>query len=334
MDRRFLMTKLTGFIAVLCALVLSVPVQATDQQPTEITVGYFQNWPTPGQFAQLKTTFDYALGLKVKWVAYKNGNEMNAAMASGEAQIAYSQGLVPFIIGVTRGLDLNMIGIAVSYAENDNCLVRSDAGITLSTATQLEGQKIAVRVGSLSHYKLLKLLAHIGVDQSRVEIVAITDGVAAATALERGDVVMACASGGALRSMAGLGKPLMSGAELEALGVKLFDIITVPTAFMNEYPDIVQAFMDVVEASNKQWHKNPDPMRAAIARSAGMDLEVSNRTLDNFSFPLAEQQKSATWMGGQISTYSKQLADFFVAQGQLDKSLESYAPYITTRFLR
>ena len=117
--------------------------------------------------------------------------------------------------------------------------------------------------------------------------------------------------------MSGLGQPLMSGAEQADIGLKVFDVVAVPTEFMNQHPETVQAFMDVIEATNQQWRKNPDPMRAAIARAANMAAEGSNQTLSGFSFPSAAEQKTEAWMGAQVANYSKEVADFFVTHGRL-----------------
>ena len=64
--------------------------------PDEVTVAYFLEWPTPNQVAQLEQTYDDALGVPVNWVSFDTGVAMSAAMASGDVDIAYSQGLVPF----------------------------------------------------------------------------------------------------------------------------------------------------------------------------------------------------------------------------------------------
>ena len=101
---------------------------AAGHRPSEISVGYTPQWPTPAQFAQIKKTFDYALGMKVNWVAYASGEAMNAALADGRLQIGYSQGHVPFIVGVSQGLELTMVGVAVNYPNNDNCIVRDGTG--------------------------------------------------------------------------------------------------------------------------------------------------------------------------------------------------------------
>jgi taurine transport system substrate-binding protein len=286
------LVKITAvFTAALCAILTSLSVNAAGLKPTEITIAYIQQWPAPNRFAQAKMIFDEALGLKVNWVALADGTEMTAAMASGDVQIAYAQGQLPFLVG-------------------------------------------AIQVGGITHYRLLKILDHLGLDPTEVKIVPMPDDAASAYALEQGYVAMACASGSALRSMYGSGKPLMTGAELEAIGLRLFDIVTVPTKFATEHPEIVQAFIDVTEASNKQWMKHPESMQAVIASAAGLNLEDSILVMQDLDFPLAEEQKSIAWMAGLVPTYIRDLAEFFVEQGQLEKSLDSYDRFITTRFLR
>ena len=115
----------------------------------------------------------------------------------------------------------------MTYAENDLCIVRDDAGITKENAKELEGKKVATPTGNVTHYKLLRTLDHLGVDASKVEIVQM-NGADAAVALIRGDVTMACAFGGPIDRMRTVGKPLMTGAEQEAVGINTFDIVSAP----------------------------------------------------------------------------------------------------------
>jgi taurine transport system substrate-binding protein len=325
---------LSIFTLMVCACFTGAAVSAAGPKPNEVTVAYLPQWPTPSHFSRVKMIFDEALGVKVNWVPFASGSEINAAIAAGEVQIAYSQQHLPFLVGVADGLDLSMVAIAVSYPENDNCIVHNDANINQANAVLLEGRKVATRIGSVSHYRLLKMLEHLGVDPANVEIVPMPDDAASAYALQQGYVAMACASGSALRSMSSAGEPLMTGAELEAIGLRLFDMVAVPTSFTHEHPEIVQAFVDVTEASNEQWMKNPDPMQAAIASAAGMDPESMQLVLQSLEFPPAEEQKSIAWMKGLVPAYTQDLAEFLVEQGQLDKALDSYNRHITTRFLR
>ena len=121
-SRKF--SRFTGALAFLFAAAQAPTASALD----EVTVAYFLEWPSPNLFAKAEGRFDDEMGVKVNWRAFGNGNEMTAAMVSGDVQIAYSQGLTPFVVGVTKGAPLKLVSAAVSYAENDNCIVHKDAG--------------------------------------------------------------------------------------------------------------------------------------------------------------------------------------------------------------
>ncbi|MEM7333936.1 MAG: ABC transporter substrate-binding protein [Chloroflexota bacterium] len=305
---------------------------SSEPELEEITVAYFLEWPTPNQVAQLEETYDEVLGVEVNWVSFDTGVAMSAAMASGDVQIAYSQGLVPFANAVSTGLPIQMVGVAVSYAENDNCVAATSAGITADNATELEGQKVAVPIGTVAHYKMLREMEHLGVDSSTFELVNLSPGDGAA-ALERGDVTMACGWGGGLRRMLENGNILMTGAEMEEIGIKVFDVISVTDEFAENHPDIITAFLQVTEDANNAYKSDPSAGEDVIAQAAGMDVEASNATLANFSFPTKSEQLSADWLGGTVQNFTKEVADFFVAQGELDSALDSYDGVINTSFL-
>src|SRR5687767_5347551 len=90
----------------------------------KVTVAYFLEWPTANQVAQMDKTYDKEMGVEVEWRAFGNGNEMTQAMVSGDVQIAYSVGFPTFLVGVSNGAPVKMVGVAVSYAENDLCMLR------------------------------------------------------------------------------------------------------------------------------------------------------------------------------------------------------------------
>lgn len=306
--------------------------EAAAETPDEITVAYFLEWPTPNQVAQLEESYDEVMGVKVNWISFDTGTAMSAAMASGDVQIAYSQGLVPFANAVTAGLPLQLVGIAVSYAENDNCVAATSAGITAENATDLEGQKVAVPIGTVAHYKMLREMEHLGVDIGKLELVdlAPADGAAA---LQRGDVAMACGWGGALGRMKEHGNILMTGAEMEEIGIKVFDVVSVTDEFAQKYPRLVTAFLQVTEDANAAYAAAPAANEQTIADAAGMVLAASNDVLATFRFPDKEAQLSKDWMGGTVQAFIKEVADFFVEQGELEESLDSYDGFIDTSFL-
>ena len=299
----------------------------------EITVAYFLEWPTANQVAQQEKTYDKELGVKVNWRAFGNGNEMSQAMASGDVQIAYSQGLVPYVVAVSNGLPLKLVGVAVSYAEADNCIVRNGTGISKTNAKALEGRKIGTPIGNVTHYKLLRMLDHLGVDANKVNMVQM-NGADAAVAFARGDIDMGCAFGGPMLRMKENGTELMTAAEQEAIGIRVFDVISVTEDFAKDHGDLLKKFMAVTDRANAAYAKDKAGALPTIAQAAGMDNDAAKKLLDMFSFPSNADQASAAWLGGAVQTFTKNVADFFVQQKQLDQSLASYDHVITDRYVK
>jgi len=182
----------------------------------EITVAYFMEWPTPSQYAQAEKIYDKALGVDVRWVSFDTGTAMSAAMASGDVQISFSQGVPPFVIAASAGQDLQIVDVAVSYAENDNCVVRSSLEIDKENVRELEGKQVSVPLGTAAHYGFLKQMEYFGVDVSSMRIVDM-DPPAGAAAFATGNLDMVCGWGGSLRRMKEHGNVLMTGAEKEQL---------------------------------------------------------------------------------------------------------------------
>ena len=301
----------------------------------ELNVAYFLEWPTANQVAQARKTYDDALGLTVNWIPFASGGDMAQAMESGDIDISYSQGLTPFANFVTGGSDLLLVGVAVSYADADNCVANPDLGITADNAAEtLAGQSIYTPLGNVTHFKLLKMLEHLGVDTSTVELIQSEGGPAAVAALDSGEVAMACAFGGAVNLMiANGGNLVMTGSEQEAIGIRVFDIISTTGTFAAEHPDVVTGFLQVTEDANVAYNDDREPFIDVIAEAAGMEREPTIALLDAFSFPEKGVQLSDAWLGGTVQQVMKDQMDFFVAQGEIDSALPSYDDFVDTGFL-
>ncbi|MEM6303850.1 MAG: ABC transporter substrate-binding protein [Pseudomonadota bacterium] len=297
----------------------------------EITVGYFLEWPMPFQFAKVNGAYDEALGMKVNWVSFETGTAMSAAMASGDVQISVSQGVPPFVVATSAGQDLQIVDVAVSYADNDNCVVASALEIDKDSAGELAGKKVAVPLGTAAHYGFLKQMDHFGVDLASLEVVdmAPPDGAAA---IAQGAIDMACGWGGSLRRMKEHGNILLTGAEKEELGILVFDVTSAPASFVAENGDIVSKFVSVTAEANAMWNsgENTDAMLEVIAKDAGMDVQATKETMATFSFPSVEEQLSGKWLGGASQEFMKGVADVFVNAGSIDGALDSYEGQVNT----
>jgi len=310
--------KLMGAVAGL-ALLAGMPARA------DITVGYFLEWPMPFEYAKVKGMYDEALGETVTWVSFDTGTAMSAAMASGDVQLSVSQGVPPFVVATSAGQDLQVLDVAVSYSDNDNCVVASGLEIDKTSASELAGKKVAVPLGTAAHYGFLKQMNHFGIDLGSLEIVdmAPPDGAAA---FAQGSVDMFCGWGGALRRAKEHGNVLLTGAEKEELGILVFDVTSAPASWVAENSDKAAKFLAVTAKANAMWKDpaNHAEMIPVIAKDAGMDEQATMETISTFVFPSVPEQLSTKWLGGGAQEFMKGVADVFVQAGSIDKAKESY----------
>ena len=318
----------TGFVA---GVVMAMTGQAAMADGHgEITVGYFLEWPMPFLAAKASGAYDEALGMKVNWVSFETGTAMSAAMASGDVQISVSQGVPPFVVATSGGQDLQIVDVAVSYSENDNCVVRSEFEIDKNSAGELAGKKVAVPLGTAAHYGFLRQMDHFGVDLASLQVVDMAPPEGAA-ALSQGAVDFACGWGGGLARMKEYGNVLLTGAEKQDLGILVFDVTSAPASFIAENGDTVAKFVKVTADANAEWAASQsEEMLAVIAKESGMDVEATRGSMATFEFPTIDEQLSGAWFGGNAAPFMKGVADVFVAAGSIDSALDSYEGTVNT----
>ena len=141
-------------------------VQAADS----VNVAFFLEWATPNQIAKVDKVYDEAMGVDVNWTDFSTGVAMTEAMLAGDIDIAYSQGLAPFVTAIQQGAPLKMVGIAVVYEAND-CFVKNDLGISSANASELEGKTVAVPLNTMADFSFRKQMAALDVDTSTMTIV-------------------------------------------------------------------------------------------------------------------------------------------------------------------
>ena len=297
----------------------------------EITVAYFLEWPMPFEYAKQMGIYEEELGITINWRAFDTGTAMSAAMASGDVHIAISQGVPPFVVAASAGQDLQVIDVAVSYSDNDNCVVHESLEIDASNVEDLEGRRVGVPIGTAAHYGFLRQMEHFGVDVESLEIVDMAPADSAA-ALAQGSLDMACGWGGALRRMLEHGNVLLTGAEKQELGIYVFDVTSAPASFVEENPELVADFLAITARMNEMWNsgEHTAEMLPVIARDAGMGEEATADTLAGFVFPSVEDQLSATWLGGGTQDFLLEVANFFVETGNIPSARDSYEGAVNT----
>jgi len=292
----------------------------------ELTVAYFLEWPMPALASKVDGTYEAELGMPIKWRSFETGTAMSAAMASGDVHISLSQGLPPFVVAASSGLPIEVVDVAVSYSDNDNCVIGDALGVDKSNTADLEGKRVAVPLGTAAHYGFLRQMDHFGVDISTLNVVDMPppDG---AIALAQGSVDFACGYGGGLTRMKESGKVLLTGAEKEELGILVFDVTSTTKEFAEENPEVLAKFLKVTAAANDRWNSGVGRagMLDAIAKESGMDMDAAAASISTMKFPSREEQLTGKWFGGGIQTFMKGVAEVFKESGSIDDTLDSYA---------
>ena len=290
------MKKIISFIlGSIVALNLSISV--ANSAANEVRVAFFLEWPTPNQEDKVKGTFEKALGVPVKWTNFTNGGAMTDAMLAGDIDISYSQGLVPFINAVKSKAPIKLVDVAMEYGMGGTTCVTSNAsGITKANATELEGKKVAVPLGTMAEYVFDESMKVVGADRNKMEIIQM-DPEEGAAALVSGDVVMACLFGGnSIKAATEVGSRLLTVDEARAAGILGIDITSVTDKFMKENPGMVRTFIEVTHEANAIYKAGKSDL-GVIAKDAEMKLEDSNGTLSGFKFLDANETKTSMESG-------------------------------------
>ena len=183
-----------------------------------------------------------ALGVPVKWTNFTNGGAMTDAMLAGDIDISYSR-LSSFINAVKSKAPIKLVDIAMEYGMGGTTCVTSNAsGITKANATELEGKKVAVPLGTMAEYVFDESMKVVGADRKKMDIIQM-DPEEGAAALVSGDVVMACLFGGnSIKAATAVGSRLLTVQEARDAGILGIDITSVTTKFMKENPGMAKNF--------------------------------------------------------------------------------------------
>ena len=324
------MRKIISFIlGTIVALNLSVSV--ANAAANEVRVAFFLEWATPNQEAKVKKTFDKALGVPVKWTNFATGGEMTEAMLSGDIDISYSQGLTPFVNAVNAKAPIKLVDIAVIYGMGGTTCVAAKGIDKGNASSKLDGQKVAVPLGTMADYVFKETMRVVGADISKMKVVDMNpeDGSAA---FVNGDVAMACLFGGkSIKAAKEKGASLLTVKEAQDAGIAGIDITSVTNKFLKENPGMVRTFVEVTHEANARYNDGKADMNI-IAKDAAMDLAGTKKQMGCFEFPNAGTMKSKYMnKGGILMTYLEVMGNMFATSE--NPALKDYAAVVDTSYL-
>ncbi len=146
------------------------PARSAEQvSPLPIKIGYqaVASWLLFG--ARSLKLFEKA-GVNATFLKFTAGAPMIAAAQSKSIDVAMV-GTVPFLAGISQGVDWVFIGLDNEYPRAEGFVVRKDSGV--NGLGDLRGKTIGFFRGSTSHYAVLTALKRAGIAENQVKLLAL-----------------------------------------------------------------------------------------------------------------------------------------------------------------
>lgn len=140
------------------------------RSPLPISIGFQSNTDWLLLVARDLHLFEQA-GLRPSFEKFVAGPPMIAA-AQGKSIDVASIGSVPFINGLTKGVDWVVVGINPENAYGEGLVARRDSGI--ETVADLAGKRIGFFKGSTAHFGLMMALRQLGIRRDQVQLFDMT----------------------------------------------------------------------------------------------------------------------------------------------------------------
>lgn len=326
-------------LAGLTAALVAAPAYAQ----TKLVVGY-QQIVGPFLSSIADGSFDAALkaaGYQVDWRQFTSGGDISTALASGNVPVGVL-GSTGITSAATRGVDLQLFWILDNIGKSEALVARNGSGIN-STA-DLKGKRVATPFVSTSHFHLLVGLDQVWKINPRDVRILNMQPPQIVAAWQRGDIDAAYVWPPALTEIEKTGKVIADSEAIGRASVPTFDGIVVDRAWAAKNPKFMAAFTGVLAKSYADYHANGAKWTADSAQVKGIVRLIGGKPDDIITalkllvFPTAQEQASATWLGGGKESGAVRALDasakFLKDQKQIDRALTDYSPHVTDQYAK
>jgi sulfonate transport system substrate-binding protein len=261
---------------------------ASGSSGAALRVGFISPLPTPtgtiGWADHQKTLLPAlkAAGISsVKFIPFKNGPDLSAAVSGGSVDIA-TLGDTPALTARANGLDTHLVNQEAIY--QDTWLFGTKGGPT--TLAGLKGKTIATQVGSYMYRYLVALLDQVGL-KGQVKITHVYT-TAAIAALKSGGIAAYAAPAGQLAdAMKQAGFPLIDKASDDHRDLLGTSVTIVTGKTLKAHPKLPAAWNGMRAKSVADMVAHPTQYYAFAAKATGTTPAVVAESLPVTSYPSA-----------------------------------------------
>lgn len=291
--------------------------------------------PTPMNAARATHQFEKATGWKIEWRKFASGTDVIAAMASGDVKVG-ELGSSPLAIAATQGVNLQMFMFDYAIGKSESLIARNGSGI--KTLADLKGKRVAVPIGSTSHFSLMGAINHAGLKPSDVTIMNMKpDQIAAAW--QQGTIDAAFIWPPVQTEILKTGKRIVGADQTAQWGYPTFNAWVVNTKFAKTNEAQLVAFAKAMDKANMAYLDNKsawtatNPNVLAIAKETGATPSAIPETLTGYTFLTLKEQMSPKWLGNAASAI-KATAVFLKSAHRIDSVASDYKPFVNTSIVK
>jgi len=282
------MKKLSLFMALLIMVMVLISGCASDAgeaaevaQKEKVNISYVKlPLNVPSIIEKNKTLFENAFGekgIEVDFPEITQGSKMTEALASGSLDFCNALGGTSAILAAANGVDVKIIGIYSRAPKAFTIMAKDDSIVGIS---DLKGKTIVGPKGTILHQLLLAALVENGMTMDDVEFInmGIGDGMAALSS-ENADAALV--AGPAVTTA------LADGNRVIETGEGLLDatiVIATSGNMIENYPEIVDMYMDVHNESLEYMESNPEDTFAITAEENNIDVEAVKTMYEWYDF--------------------------------------------------
>lgn len=308
---------------------------STEQKPTVINIG-FQVIPNDEIVAKAKGWYEQELGVKVNFVQFDSGRDVNTAMIAKSIDIGLL-GSTPASVGISKGIPYEVFWIHDVIGDNEALAVKNSANV--NTIKDLQGKKIAVPFGSTTHYSLLNALKNEGIDINSVKILDMQPPDILA-AWQRGDIDGAYVWQPTLGKLITDGKLIITSRQLAEKGIVTADVGVVRKEFAEQYPNLVAKYVSLQQKAYEEFKNNPDSAAQVVAKEFNINLADSKSQMNELIWLSGKEEISSKYLGtsnvkGDFAKTLKSTADFLVEQKTIESApqLEVFEKAVNPQYI-
>ncbi|MDR0552042.1 MAG: ABC transporter substrate-binding protein [Spirochaetaceae bacterium] len=287
--------------------------------PAEIRLGYFQS-PNAELLAKGLGLLEKRLpGVKISWILFEVGRDVNTAMASNSLDIA-TIGTPPGTSGIANGLPYLIYYLHDTIGSSEALIVKGNSGI--KTIQDIKNKIIATPFSSTSHFSLLAALKQNNIGENELTILDM-NGQDIAAAWQRGDIngtyIWQPVQG---RLIEDGGSIVITSADVAAGGDLTGEFGIVSSAFVKEYPEIVQTYIDVLNEATALYRSGSAEVIGVLSGELGISLSDTKTAMSQIVILDKEEQKNSAYLGthdhpGKLPGLLKKTAGFLFEQGAI-----------------